>query len=58
MRIPLVPRHRFHRREALQDATGIHGLFVAAALAQLVELLPEPGQFGDAHIDMGQMLVQ
>jgi hypothetical protein len=39
--MPFMPRFCFHRRQPLQDSTGVHGLVALAALTQLTELLLE-----------------
>ena len=56
--MPFMPRFCFHRRQPLQDSTGVHGLVALAALTQLTELLLELEQLGHTHVDVGNVFVQ
>ena len=47
--MPFMPRFCFHRRQPLQDSTGVHGLVALAALTQLTELLLELEHLGHTH---------
>jgi len=56
--VPFLSWLCFHRREPMQDATGIDGLLAPAALTQFTELPLDLGQLSNTHVDMGDVLVQ